>query len=134
MANPTAGLVGATLPQASRRLHRALLDGLLATGAVQPGEDLARAAEVDPAILPDLVAELVAADYVATDDTGAPVCLYPLSAVPTSHVVVVDGERRHAMCAIDALGIPAMLGRALPIQTSPRHPGKGRVRSLADQT
>ncbi len=97
-----------TLPPARRRLHRALLDWLLATGAVWPEEELARAAGVDPATLPELMAELVAADYVATDGAGKPVCLYPLSPAPTPHLVRIDGQPRYAMCAIDALGIPAM--------------------------
>ncbi len=97
-----------TLPPAGRRLHRALLDGLLATGAVSPEEELARVVGVDPATLPDLMVQLVAADYVATDGAGKPVCLYPLSPAPTAHLVRIDGQPRYAMCAIDALGIPAM--------------------------
>ena len=107
-----------TLPPASRRLHRALLDGLLATGAAPSGEELARVAGVDPATLPDLIAELVAADYVATASAGTPVCLYPLSPTPTPHLVRIDGQPRYAMCAIDALGIPAMLDREVPIEAA----------------
>ena len=70
--------------------------------------------------------ELAAADYAAVDGAGRLVCLYPLSPSPTPHVAIIDGLRRHAMCAIDLLGIPAMLGRALALegscaaQTSPR--------------
>jgi hypothetical protein len=43
---------------------------------------------------------------------------YPFSAAPTPHVVAIGGGPRvHAMCAIDALGIPAML-RADAVITS----------------
>jgi hypothetical protein len=39
-----------------------------------------------------------------------------LSPTPTPHVVAIDGQRRYAMCALDALGVPAMLDRALDVE------------------
>jgi hypothetical protein len=43
-------------------------------------------------------------------------CLYPFSLTPTPHAVVIDGQRRAAMCAIDAIGVPAMLDQELAIE------------------
>jgi hypothetical protein len=45
-------------------------------------------------------------------------CLYPFSTLPTPHVVVIGGERRFAMCALDALGVAAMLDQAVTIEGS----------------
>ncbi len=50
--------------------------------------------------------------------------MFPFSAVPTRHEVRVGGDPSvFAMCAIDALGIPAMLGR--PGLVSSRDPITG---------
>jgi len=49
-----------------------------------------------------------------------PQTLYPFSARPTRHrVTPADGRGYYAMCAIDALGIPYMLGEAGEVQTQP---------------
>ena len=50
--------------------------------------------------------------------TGAIVSMYPFSAVPTPHRVTVAGGRPvYSMCAVDALGIPFMLGRDAVIES-----------------
>lgn len=43
--------------------------------------------------------------------------LYPFSFAPTPHEIDIAGQTRYAMCAIDALGMPAMLDRELTIAT-----------------
>ena len=58
---------------------------------------------------------LSAADYLALDTSGEVSCLYPFSATPTPHAVVIDRQPRYAMCAIDALGTATMLNKALDI-------------------
>jgi len=113
MSNQTA-----LLPEAERRLHRALLEGLLTTGDLPKKETLAEAIGIDQSELPSLLTELEAADYLALDDDGWPTCLYPLSPTPTPHVVEFDGKRRYAMCSIDALGMAAMLDRTLNIMSA----------------
>jgi len=51
--------------------------------------------------------------------------VFPLSAVPTRHVVRLgDGRRLHAMCAVDALGVPAMLGQPATVDSA--DPATGR--------
>ncbi len=99
----------------ARRLHRALLTALLRDGVVPPVGALADTLGIDHDALAASLRELVVGDYAALGPAGELRGLYPLSAVPTPHVVVIDGHRRHAMCAIDALGLPAMLGRELTI-------------------
>lgn len=105
------------LAAATRRLHRALLEGLLATGEVPLAADLAGVAGIDESAVPERLWELVEADYAGCDETGRLRCLYPLSVGQTPHVVTIDGRRRYAMCAIDALGVAAMLGQAVVIET-----------------
>jgi len=116
MHEPIPNVPHLVLPAELRRLHRTLLQGLLTTGTVPCPDVLGRAAGVAPAVLPARLRALVAADYAALDAEGRLVCLYPLSAVPTPHVVLIEGQRRHAMCAIDALEIPAMLNRVLGVE------------------
>jgi hypothetical protein len=57
------------------------------------------------------LASLIEADLIQTDRDDRLTVAYPFSAQPTRHRVTLDGGRSfHAMCAIDALGIPYMLG------------------------
>jgi alkylmercury lyase len=57
-------------------------------------------------------------DLIQLSDGGAIDSVYPFSSRPTTHTVVLDdGTSLHAMCAVDALGIPIMLRRAGVIDT-----------------
>src|SRR5262249_29398021 len=50
---------------------------------------------------------------------------YPFSAAPTAFAVtLVNGQERFACCAIDALGMAAMLGAAIRIRTRCHHCGQ----------
>ncbi|MGW7527326.1 organomercurial lyase [Streptomyces sp. NPDC054783] len=60
----------------------------------------------------EVLAELAAQDFLTLDDEGRIRAAYPFSAVPTAHrVTVAGGTQVWSMCAIDALGIPAMLAQ-----------------------
>ena len=100
----------------TRRLHRILIGAVLETGDVPALSALADQLDTSPEAIWEGLRELAAADYLALDAGGQPTCLYPLSVTPTPHAVVVNGARRFAMCAIDALGMPAMLDRELDIE------------------
>ncbi|MEV4898117.1 organomercurial lyase [Nonomuraea sp. NPDC055795] len=80
--------------------------------------------------------ELHEADFLRLDDRGAIHAAYPFSTTPTAHEIHIDGgPRAYAMCAIDALGIAAMLGRDVRIES--RDPVTGRqvtVRASGDGT
>ena len=104
-----------------RALYRVLLTAL-AGGVAPPGlaafsaavgltEDEGHAA----------LRRLAAVDLVALDSDGGLVGVFPLSAAPTRHVVrLEDGRELQAMCAVDALGIPSMLGLpAVVVSTDP---------------
>jgi hypothetical protein len=75
-------------------------------------------------------------DLIQRSSDGAIVSTYPFSARPTEHTVVVDDVTElHAMCAVDALGIPVMLHRDGVIHSA--DPSTGRpirieVSSLGD--
>lgn len=72
------------------------------------------------------LAELKRCDLIHDNPTtGAIIAAYPFSGVPTLHQVEIDGARPvYAMCAVDALGIPFMLGRdAITTSTDP-HSGE----------
>lgn len=111
----SATIGGLPLEDRHRRVHRALIEAVIMTGIVPSVPELTDRLGTSTVAIQESLSELEAADYLALDAGGRVSCLYPLSATPTSHVVVIDGQPRYAMCAIDALGIPAMLGQELDI-------------------
>jgi hypothetical protein len=67
----------------------------------------------------EVVAMLHAEDFLRLGDDGAIRVAYPFSAVPTPHRVRIEGDGEvYSMCAIDALGIAAMLGRDVVISSA----------------
>jgi hypothetical protein len=67
------------------------------------------------------VAELDERDLVFASD-GHVVLAYPWSGTPTAVVTVLAGGReRWACCAIDALGVSAMLGQPVTVRTGCHH-------------
>ncbi len=63
------------------------------------------------------LAALAREDLVHTDDVGAVTVAYPFSGSPRGHEVAVDGRVMQAMCAIDALGIAAMLNEPIDVRS-----------------
>jgi hypothetical protein len=67
------------------------------------------------------VAELDARDLVYVQD-GRVVLAYPWSGTPTAFVLrLTGGRQRWACCAIDALGIAAMLGEPVQVESRCHH-------------
>ena len=127
--------LAATGPDA-RTAYGALLPAFAASGR-PPGPDaLAAGTGLARDRVGVALAELAAADLVALGPDGDVLGAFPLSAVPTRHRVHVDGRPvLHAMCAVDALGIPAMLGAAGTVTST--DPATGRpikVRIATDGT
>ena len=118
MQDQTSPAESSHLTDSTRRLHRALLLSLVSAGQPPAPADLARATGMAPADVAAGLRGLVAADYAAVDAAGRLTCLYPFSPVPTPHLIALDGQPRYAMCAIDALGFPAMLDRELTVAGS----------------
>lgn len=77
---------------------------------------------------------LMAMDLLSLDSTGETVLLaYPFSAVPTPHRVRLTSREVFALCAVDALGIPAMLGETAEISSRCAHCGsKVQVQAQPD--
>ena len=106
-----------------RQLHQAILRHFAGTGAAPQLDDIAAAAPagLDPR---EALRQLAADDLVAIDDTDTLVAAYPFSPRPTAHRVTVDEVRTFAMCAIDALGIPFMLGTDATIDSADPQTGQ----------
>jgi Alkylmercury lyase len=99
-----------------RAAQQQVLRSFAATGHPPAASGLAELAARYGTTAGAVLAELHAADFLQLGPGGDIHAAYPFSAVPTSHVVRIDGGPRvHAMCAIDALGIAAMLGAAVRI-------------------
>jgi hypothetical protein len=111
------------LTQPERDLYRWILQRFAA--ALPPSGEATRATALELGLDPDeALAALARDDLVHTNRDGRPVVAYPFSARDRGHRVLIDGVRAvEAMCAIDALGIAAMLG--LPIEIRSRDPING---------
>jgi hypothetical protein len=68
-------------------------------------------------------------DLIQRRPDGAIGCAYPFSAQPTGHTVEIEEGPRpvHAMCAIDALGIPLMLHRGGVVRSTDPSSGRSLV-------
>lgn len=102
----------------AHRVYRALIDHRLITGSLPPAGALATATGLDRVRADDALAELVATDWAGRDEDGTLASLYLFSPAPTDIRVRVGAVERFAMCAIDALGVAPMLGRAVEIATA----------------
>jgi Alkylmercury lyase len=125
---PASGVRGrqAGLPEPLRALHRRLLGAFLAHGG-PPDPAAVAGMAADVGLEPrQALAALAAADVVHTDPASGTINVaYPFSGRPTSHRVrLAGGPTVHAMCALDALGIPQMTGRDALIGST--DPGSGQ--------
>ncbi|MGH8776640.1 MAG: alkylmercury lyase family protein [Jiangellaceae bacterium] len=96
----------------ARAVHRAVLTAFATTGRAPA------AATFEPTVL----GELHERDLVRLDASGAIAVAYPFSAVPTNHRVDIGGGPTvFSMCAIDALGVGAMIGRQTTVRSVDPH-------------
>lgn len=93
-----------------RALYREILLAF-ARGEPPTRESLGAVAEALDVELPAALARFEELDLVLTDPaTGDVVVAYPFSGRPTAHRLELTGAREaYAMCAVDALGVAAML-------------------------
>ncbi|MFV0131860.1 alkylmercury lyase family protein [Streptomyces sp. HMX87] len=93
-----------------RAVHQAVLRHFAGTGTAPGPEVLEPVAAQVGRTAREVLAELADEDFLTLDEAGQIRAAYPFSAVPTRHRVRIDGGVEvWSMCAIDALGIPAML-------------------------
>jgi hypothetical protein len=120
------GGCAAALTQPARQVHLAVLATFAQTGQAPGRSDLERIAQAGGADPAAVLAELAERDVIAFGQAGEIRAAYPFSPSPTPiRVSWEGGPVTYAMCAIDALGISAMLGR--PVTITAAEPGTGRV-------
>ncbi|MFE7215888.1 organomercurial lyase [Streptomyces sp. NPDC057611] len=94
-----------------RAVQQAVLRHFAAIGEAPSADDLHAAATAHGRSATDVLADLAAEDFLTLDDHGCIRAAYPFSATPTGHRVrLASGIEAWSMCAVDALGIPDMLG------------------------
>jgi Alkylmercury lyase len=99
-----------------RAVQQAVLRSFVHTGAAPGMSSLARHSA--PFDVSQVLAELADGDFLCLDPGGQITAAYPFSALPTRHRVRISGGPTvFAMCAIDALGISAMTGRPVVIES-----------------
>jgi hypothetical protein len=131
----------ANLPHAEYRFYRALLLVFPERGGPPDRGELRRLAQRFDVNLEATLARLATHDLAQRDPTtGGITAAYPFSGVPKPHRVTLlsdpggrAGIQVHAMCALDALGIPLMLRRpALVSSLDPQTGEEVRVRVWQD--
>lgn len=102
-----------------RVAQQSILRSFAGSGHAPEAADLEQVAQAFSRDRQEILAELAAEDFVTLDHQGHIQAAYPFSATPTAHRVrLTDGTEVWAMCAIDALGIPDMLGTDAVINSS----------------
>lgn len=114
-----------TLQPPLRQLHQHILRHFAQHATAPEAQQLREWAHQLDIELSEALGQLVAVDLVEADPATARLRgAYPFSAIPRGHKVqLADGPTVEAYCAIDALGIPAMLDRDVVI--SSRDPDTG---------
>ncbi|GAA5156292.1 hypothetical protein GCM10023321_31750 [Pseudonocardia eucalypti] len=105
------------LDPVEKRVHQAILRGFAATGRPPAPPELGAITAGSGRAIGDVLGVLHELDTIRLAPDGQIAVAYPFSARPTRHRVRI-GDRSdagalqvYAMCAIDALGISAMLGQ-----------------------
>jgi hypothetical protein len=101
---------GSELSLPERALYRWILRRF-AAGSALTSSDIDQAAGEQGVVPEPALRRMEEGDLIQRLADGTIWCAYPFSAQPTGHTVEVEGRQPpvHAMCAIDALGIPFML-------------------------
>jgi hypothetical protein len=120
------------LPDGLRQVHRRILHHFAATGSAPTEPDLRPAADAAGLDTISALRELARLDIVAVDNDGRLVAAYPFSPTPTAHRVTLGQTTVFAMCAVDALGIPFMLGTDATITSTDPHTGEAVRVTIAD--
>lgn len=105
-------------------MYQAILRHFAATGTAPTSAGIgsaAHAAGLDPVAA---LSALAADDLVAVDPAGRLLAAYPFSPAPTPHRVSLPTAAVHAMCAIDAVGMPFMLDADAVITSTDPHNGE----------
>lgn len=95
-----------------------------ALGLIPSVTPLAVQSQIPPADVRQILRRLAGLDLLILDPAGETVlAAYPFSSSPTAHRVLLKGRQAYALCAVDALGIPAMLQEEAGIVSRCAHCG-----------
>ncbi len=110
------------LDDREREARKALLT-LMLEGKAPNVDLLAVALGLPHSEVGQLLEALVAKGFVVRDTSqGAVAAAYPLSVRPTRHRVTLgSGQRVHALCAVDALGVSPLFGVSVTIEACCPH-------------
>ncbi|WP_405136301.1 organomercurial lyase [Nocardia sp. NBC_01388] len=113
-----------------KAVHHAILRSFATRGTAPTREELTDSL-ADPATpVAAVLRNLHDADVIRLDSSGSIVTAYPFSTAPTTHRVRIRGGATvNAMCAVDALGMAAMLGTDITIEATA--PGTGEPITIA---
>jgi hypothetical protein len=108
------------------RVWRTVLELFARSGRPPLLQEIGEETGLSPENLRTLVADLEAHDLLGSDPSADLVLYaYPFTDNQTVHRVRLRGRKLHAVCAIDALGIAAMFGTDVVIESSCRVCGGG---------
>jgi hypothetical protein len=108
-----------------RAVYQQVLRSFAATGHGPSAADMAETAARYGTTAAAVLAALHAGDHLRLGPDGQIRAAYPFSGVPTPHLVDIDGgPRAYAMCAIDALGMAAMLGTGVTVTSADPRSGE----------
>lgn len=109
------------LDETESRIHGIVLSGYALRGRAPETADVAAAAGLAIAEADSVLRRLAGRDLLILDTAGRISGAYPFTDGPTEHHVEAGGFSVGAMCAIDALGIGAMLEQDCRVRSACRH-------------
>jgi hypothetical protein len=116
-----------SLTTKERLARRTLLELILTTGGDPGVEVLASRLGVSESLAAQLLSALEQKGFLVRDRrTNTIRAAYPLSIRPTHYRVTLKdtGQRRYAMCAVDALGVGPLFGVAVVVDAECPHCGR----------
>jgi alkylmercury lyase len=113
-------LAGAQLSRTEDATRNVILKAFAKEGSAPHVREIAQALGLPVETVREACRTLARHDLIIwRDDEARIISAYPFSGLPTAHHVVMEGHQMlSAMCAIDALGIPFMLGQGARIRSS----------------
>ncbi len=108
----------AGLDPAEDRVWQAVLRGFAATGRAPDARSLAVVTGLEEFVVTDWLRSLRRRDLIVLDGEGAVTAAYPFCAWETGHRVRAGDVVVNSLCAIDALGAGAMVGRDTAVESS----------------
>lgn len=108
------------LDETESRIHGIVLSGFALSGHAPETADVAAAAGLSINETDSVLRRLTGRDLLILDAAGQIKGAYPFTDGPTEHHVDAGGFAVSAMCAIDALGVGAMLERDITVRSACR--------------